>query len=107
VKLLAALLQSAVESARAELTALMDAAEAEGSAQTERYFGLRHSLHVIRTFPDVRQALRQLNGHAEFASFKPKADAYREAFAILTRHTGETPLETKPKHDPEDIPCLF
>lgn len=103
--MLPALLIAAVESARAEIEALRVAAESE--RQTERVQGLRHSLHVIRTFPDVRQALRQLEGHAKFASLPAKAAAYREAFQILTRHTGETPHESKPKHDPEDHPALF
>jgi hypothetical protein len=103
--MLPALLRAAIESALAEIEALRAAAEAAG--ETERLQGLRHSLHVIRTFPEVRQALRQLAGHAEFASLKPKAAAYREAFQILTRLTGETPHESKPKHDPEITPCLF
>ena len=99
--MLPALLQAAIESARAEIDGLHAAAEGEAA------LGYRHSLHVIRTFTDVRQALRQLDGHANFASLPAKAAAYRDAFNILTRHTGEIPRETKPRHDAEEIPCLF
>lgn len=103
--MLPALLAAARDSALDEIEALRLQAEVDGEG--DRQWTLRHSLHVIRTFPDVRQALRQLRGHADFVSLKVKSDAYREAFAILTRHTGETPAETRPRHDLQETPCLF
>ena len=56
---------------------------------------------------DRRQLMISAAALAGTASLPAKASAYREAFQILTRHTGETPHESKPKHDPEDHPALF
>lgn len=103
--MLPALLIAAKENARAEIDLARAAAEEAG--QRDRMWTLRHALQILRTFADVRQVLRQLRGHAAYTGTKAKADAYTEAFDIIARHTGETPAENKPKHDPEELPCLF
>ncbi|QJE95244.1 hypothetical protein [Luteolibacter luteus] len=103
--MLPAQLIAAKEAASAEIEARR--AEAETAGQREGMWTFRHALQIVRTFADVQQALRQLRGHAAFTSVKEKAAAYTEAFDILTRHTGETPAESKPRHESEEMPCLF
>ncbi len=66
----------------------------------------RHAALVVRQFRSVPRALRQLRQHAAFTSSPDKAAVYREAFAIVCHHTGET-LVDPPAGAPGELQLSF
>lgn len=78
---------SDLDHARAEMERMACAAMSPDGAR-----GWWHAARVVRLFGNAVRALKQLAQHARFHSdsVPEKAAAYREAMAILARHTGES-----------------